>query len=52
MFERKESKPTLLYNIFIMTHAEFELPYSANQADALPIELPSQLGRAQVQIHF
>jgi hypothetical protein len=35
-----------------LTQAGFQLTYSANQADALPIELSSQLGRAQVQIHI
>lgn len=35
-----------------LTQAGFQLTYSANQADALPIELSSRLGRAQVQIHI
>lgn len=36
----------------LMTQAGFELAYSVNRADALTIELSSQLERAQIQIHI
>ena len=35
-----------------LIQAGFELAYSPNRADAWPIELSSQLGREQVQIHI